>query len=73
MEMQEERSGSRETILRESAGIRRGRPDLLDFEAIRAGWDRDRLTFGAVPAVAGSYRPRNSGGRRSAKARWPSR
>ena len=73
MEMQAERSGSRETILREVAGIRRGRPDLLDCEATRAEWDRDRFEFGAVPAVAGSYRPRNSGGRRSAKARRPSR
>ena len=31
----------RETILREAAGIWRGRPDLLDYEAIRAEWDRD--------------------------------
>jgi len=46
---------------------------LLDYEAIRAEWDRAWITFGAVSAVAGSYLPRNSGGRRSAKARWPSR
>ena len=73
MELQAEMSGSRETILREAAGIRRSRPDLPDCEAFRAEWDRDRITSGAVSAVAGSYRPRNFGGRRSAKARWPSR
>ena len=61
MEMQAEMSGSRETIPRETAGVRRSRPELLDYEAIRSGWDGDRLTFGAVPAVAGAYRPRNSG------------
>ena len=94
MELQAERSGARETIRREPAGIRGVHPDLLDqetphgrsgraspwvrpgpldYETIRAEWDRERLTFGAVPAVAGSYLPRNSGGRRSEKARWPSR
>ena len=31
----------RQTILRESAGIWRDRSDLPDYEAIRAGWDRD--------------------------------
>ena len=31
----------REAILRESAGIWRDRFDLPDYEAIRAGWDRD--------------------------------
>lgn len=31
----------RQTILRESAGIWQDRTDLPDYEAIRAGWDRD--------------------------------
>ena len=31
----------RETILREAAGIWRGRPVPLDYEAVRAAWDRD--------------------------------
>ena len=31
----------RETILRESAGIWRDRSDVPDYEAMRAGWERE--------------------------------
>ena len=31
----------RETMLREAAGIWNGRPDLPDYETMRAEWNRD--------------------------------
>lgn len=33
--------GRRESVLREVAGMWRDRRDLPDFDAVRAGWDRD--------------------------------
>ncbi len=33
--------GRRESVLREVAGMWKDRPDLPDFDAVRAGWDRD--------------------------------
>ena len=31
----------REQVLQEAAGVWKGRSDLPDYEAVRAGWDRD--------------------------------
>jgi Arc/MetJ-type ribon-helix-helix transcriptional regulator len=33
--------GRRESVLREVAGMWKDRRDLPDFDAVRAGWDRD--------------------------------
>ena len=33
--------GRRESVLREVTGMWRDRRDLPDFDAVRAGWDRD--------------------------------
>jgi Arc/MetJ-type ribon-helix-helix transcriptional regulator len=38
----EQRASQRKAVLREAAGIWKGREDLPDFRAIRAEWDRDR-------------------------------
>ena len=40
--IEQEGGGRRESVLREAAGMWKGRTDLPDFDALRGEWDRAR-------------------------------